>query len=104
MLGGILLGFFAAKKPDIISCELDGRGLRVGTELYQYDTIKSFNIHLGRKPQLLIHSSRIFAPIITVPIEEEDAELIYGLMMENGIPAEDIKPHSSETIMDSLGF
>ncbi|HWA32076.1 MAG TPA: hypothetical protein VG694_01325 [Candidatus Paceibacterota bacterium] len=104
ILGGVLLGFFAIKKPDTIEYELSERGLRAGTRLYPYDNIRSFFVRTDPGPALLIHSDRIFLPVISIPIDPEMAEDIYGAMIAHEIPEEKLTEHSSEKIMDSLGF
>jgi hypothetical protein len=104
ILGGILLGFFASKKPQIVDYELNERGLKVGKSLYPYDTIKSFNVYVGPKSHLVIHTAGILMPILAIPVEEQDTELILEIMLNNGVAPDDIRPHASETIMDRLGF
>ena len=47
-ISGVLLGFFAIKKPDRISYELNERGLKIGTQLYFYENIKSFWVQIDK--------------------------------------------------------
>ena len=74
ILSGLLLGFFAVKKPDIITYELNEKGLIIKNRLYPYKNIKSFWVQLGAhpnagvKPILFIHSERAFMPILSIPI------------------------------------
>src|SRR3989338_4248670 len=80
VLSGILLGFFAKKKPDIVSYELNEKGLRIRTRLYPYENIKSFWVQTEIKPMLFIKSERLFMPIISIPIENflvEDIQSIF---------------------------
>ncbi len=37
ILGGLMLGYFATKKPDMISYELNEKGLKINTEFYPYE-------------------------------------------------------------------
>jgi hypothetical protein len=117
ILSGLLLGFFAIKKPDVIFYELNEGGLRIGNRLYLYENIKSFwvqieqpkathqqNIETIIKPLLFIHSERIFMPIITIPIEEIMAQDIHSLMLSKNIAEEEMQEHLSEKIMEVLGF
>ena len=104
ILGGLLLGYFSIRKPRIVYHKLGEKGLIIGNNLYLYKTIKSFSIQMSPRPMLVVHSARAFMPIITVPIEEEMIPLIEEIMLYNEVPEENIKPHSAETIMDSLGF
>ena len=110
ILSGVMLGFFAIKKPDVISYELNNKGLKIGNRLYPYENIKSFWVQAdlshetNTRPLLFIHSERAFMPIITIPIEEEYAEEIYLTLLSRNIAEEEMKEHPSERIMEILGF
>ena len=104
ILSGILLGFFAIKKPEMISYELNKKGLKIKTRLFPYDTIKAFFVQTAPKPTLFIKSSRMFMPIISMPIESSFSEKIKSTMLSNNVLEEEIKENPSEKIMESLGF
>ncbi|MFA5999631.1 MAG: hypothetical protein WC783_01470 [Candidatus Paceibacterota bacterium] len=109
ILGGILLGVFAKKKPAIITYELNDRGLKVGSYFYPYENIKAFfvqehNNDKKHKPTLFIRSERVFMPIISIPIENEWIENIQNLMLEKNIKEEEMREHISDKIMDYFGF
>ncbi len=110
ILSGVLLGFFANKKPDVISYELNERGLKVRSRLYPYENIKSFWVQVAHPERMLdksilfIKSERLFMPVISVPIDETLAEDIQSIMLAKNIPEEEMREHPSEKIMDRLGF
>jgi len=110
VLSGILLGFFATKKPDIIFYELSSKGLKIRNRLYPYENIKSFWVQVDPnrerqlKPTLFIKSERLFMPVIGIPIEDALAEEIHSIMTSQNIPEEEMREHPSEKIMESLGF
>ncbi|KKS04064.1 MAG: hypothetical protein UU82_C0013G0011 [Candidatus Nomurabacteria bacterium GW2011_GWC2_41_8] len=110
VLGGVLLGFFAIKKPDVISYELNAKGLKIRNRLYPYENIKSFWVQVGAsgetsvKPILFIHSERAFMPILSMPIDETMAEEIHSVMLSNNVEEKEMKEHPSEKIMEVLGF
>jgi hypothetical protein len=104
ILGGLLLGFFAIKKPDIVPYELNVRGLRIRDRLYPYENIKSFWVQTEIKPILFIKSERAFMPIISIPIEKTMAEEIHFIMSSQNIAEEEMREHPSEKIMEILGF
>lgn len=110
ILSGVLLGFFAIKKPEIIFYELNNKGLKIGNRIYPYENIKFFWVQVAEssqtyiKPLLFIHSERAFMPIITIPIEKEDAQEIHSIMILKNIPEKEMKEHPSEKIMEALGF
>lgn len=110
LLSGLLLGFFAIKKPDIVTYELNEKGLKIRNRLYPYENIKSFWVQLdpsgeiNLKPMLFIHSERAFMPILSIPIDEEMAQDIHSVMLSQNIMEEEMKEHPSEKIMEVLGF
>ena len=116
VLSGILLGFFAIKKPDTVTYELNQKGLKIRNRLYLYENIKSFWIQLGPtgetnlpavaglKPILFIHSERGFMPVLSLPIDESIAEDIYSIMLSKNVAEVEMKEHASEKIMEVLGF
>ncbi len=105
IIGGVLLGFFAVKKPDLVFYEINKNGLKIRSRLYPYKNIKSFWIKKEREnPTLFIKSGRIFMPIISMPVKREIVEDIKKMMLENDVLEEEMKEHVSEKIMDSLGF
>lgn len=110
ILSGLLLGYFAIKKPDVVFYELNNQGLKIRTRLYPYENIQSFWVQVGEsgesnlKPLLFIKTERVFMPIIEIPIVEDLAEDIHMVMTSRNIPEEEMKEHASLKIMESLGF
>ena len=104
ILSGVLLGFFAIKKPDLVTYELSENGLKIRDRLYPYENIKSFWVQTEIKPIFFIHSERVFMPILSMPIRREMAEDIHSLMLSKNIAEVEMKEHPSEKIMEALGF
>ena len=110
VISGVMLGFFAVKKPDMIHYEINKKGLKIRNNIYTFDSIKSFWVRTEPKenqinrPALLIHSQRFFLPVISVPIEMESADMIRAIMLEKEIPEEEMQEHISEHLMEVLGF
>jgi hypothetical protein len=103
VLGGGLLGFFAIKKPNTIIYELNEKGLKIGTQLYPYENIKSFWVQ-EVQPTLFIRSERLFMPILSIPIENSMTSEVRDIFIFVNIPEEEMKEHVSDKIMGSLGF
>jgi hypothetical protein len=105
IIGGILLGAFAIKKPDLVFYELNEKGLKIRNRLFPYENIRSFWVeNKSLKPTLFIRSERLFMPIISMPIEQNRGEEIKNFMLSVDVPEEKMKEHMSEKIMESLGF
>ena len=110
ILSGILLGFFAVKKPDTVSYELNNQGLKIRTRVYSYENIKSFWVQIdltgetNLRPMLFIKTERAFMPIISIPIEDNLAEDIHSIFLSKNVPEEEMQEHASLKIMESLGF
>ena len=105
IIGGILLGAFAIKKPDLVFYELNKKGLKIRNRLFPYENIKSFWVKRDEeKPVLFIKSERLFLPVISMPIEQNLAQKIRDFMLSGNVLEEEMKEHPSEKIMDSLGF
>ncbi|MDO8659136.1 MAG: hypothetical protein Q7K54_00895 [Candidatus Parcubacteria bacterium] len=104
ILSGVLLGFFAVKKPDLITYELNNQGLKIRARLYPYEHIKSFWVQTDKKPLLFIKSGRAFMPMISIPINISLAEDIHSIFTGQNVVEEKMKEHPSEKIMESLGF
>src|SRR4029079_5434131 len=92
VISGVLLGFFAIKKPDMVTYELNDKGLAVRDRLYLYETLKSFWVQSTSLSEyaekdvfirrlLFIHTERAFMPVISMPIEDVLAEKIRAVML-----------------------
>ena len=110
LLSGFLLGFFAVKKPDTVTYELNEKGLKIRDRIYPYENIKSFWVQIDMsgetnlKPIFFVHSERAFMPIISMPINEMIAEDIHSIMLAQNVAEVEMKEHPSEKIMEILGF
>ncbi len=110
ILSGLILGFFAIKKPEVINYELNDAGLKIQDRLYPYENIKAFWVQVAVpsnpkiKPTLFIHSQRAFMPVISMPIAENMAETIHAVFSAQNIPEQEMREHVSEKIVEVLGF
>lgn len=111
IVGGLLMGFFAIKKPDMVFYELNEKGLKIRDRIYLYENIKAFWVQKPLSddgkvmpPALFIKSQRLLVPVFSVPIEETSVVKIHNLMLAHDVPEEEMKEHPSEKIMEALGF
>jgi len=111
IIGGVLMGFFAIKKPDMVFYELNEKGLKIRNRIYLYENIKAFWVQKSLSddgkimpPALFIKSQRLLVPVFSVPIEEISVVKIHNIMLAYDVPEKEMKEHPSEKIMESLGF
>src|SRR3989344_6563572 len=102
VLSGVLLGYFAIKKPEMVPYELNNKGLKIRTRLYPYENIRSFWVQAdpALKPILFIKTERAFMPVISIPIEIGFAEDIHFILTSKNVAEEEMKEHPSHKIME----
>ena len=81
------MGLFAIKKPDMVSYEINEKGLKIQNRIYPYEKIKAFWVQKplsddGKEmtPALFIKSERLLVPIFSVPIEEINVNKIHNII------------------------
>jgi hypothetical protein len=78
--------FLSARKPkEKTFFQITAKGVRRSDTLYRYKTIDSFWVEVEEddEPTLLLHTSRVMAPIISIPLSEEmDPEQIRSFLGE----------------------
>jgi hypothetical protein len=111
IIAGLLMGYIAIKKPNIVLYELNEKGLKINNRIYLFENIKAFWVQKTltdkgetMKPALFIKSERLLVPVFSVPLEENDLEEIHNIMITHNVPEEEMKEHPSEKIMEALGF
>jgi len=112
ILGGLLLGYFTIRKPELIHYELNNKGLKVKDRLFPYEDIKHFWVHAyilpdsdeSIEPSLFINTSRLFLPVMQIPIDEHLGSHIRSIMLSNTVEEKEMKQHPSIKIMETLGF
>lgn len=110
IIAGILLGFFAIKKPETVTYELTDKGFKMKTRLYPYEDLKAFWVQIQvpkteiKKPILFLKSTRVFLPVLSIPIDEEIAPKIKEILTQKNVPEEEMHEHVSDKVMENLGF
>ncbi len=73
--GGMLL-LINLRGPKQLSIQINNEGITMEGTLYKYREIKSFFVHEGESPKLMIETSRHFLPVITIPLNEDIAKTV----------------------------
>ncbi len=93
---------YARRPPQEITFALTAKGLLAGRELYPYKTIKHFSIPKDGE-KLIIESSRVFLPRITIPIEPPIASRLRD-ELKRRIKEVEHEDHLLDTLADRLGI
>ncbi|OHA83921.1 MAG: hypothetical protein A2937_03205 [Candidatus Yonathbacteria bacterium RIFCSPLOWO2_01_FULL_47_33b] len=96
--------------PEIITCELSRKGVRVGKTFYPWETLESFWIleeHVTEKEhasaKLLLTSQKSFMPHIVIPLVNAPIEDIHHILSQMLIEEPQSEP-LPDRVMRKLGF
>lgn len=105
ILGAIVLGFYANKRPEVIDVAISEEGVMVQNYLYPFETLKGFAVdqhELGT--YLLIETSRTLVPVVSIPLPEQlDPDALSDLLKTRVEPKKLEEPLSHK-LMEVLGF
>lgn len=106
LLIALVLGLFAARKPNVVQFSITPRGVRIDNTLYAYQNIESFAIEElspDHTPKLIIAPRGIMRPTLVIPIIEVHPDDVHNLLREFLPEAEHSEP-LSHRVMEWLGF
>ncbi len=104
VVSSFTLSLFASRKPEIINIDITESGIKIGKNMYPYSSLKAFWINdYGDFGNLLLRSSGVINPLISIPIIKIDPEKIREILLEY-IREEEIIEPLSQKIMEYLGF
>lgn len=99
-----IIFIYAKRKPEIINIDITESGIKIGKNMYPYSSLKAFWINdYGDFGNLLLRSSGVINPLISIPIIKIDPEKIREILLEY-IREEEIVEPLSQKIMEYLGF
>ncbi len=85
-IGAFTVAMFAVRKPNIVEYVLTARGVKIGSQLYPYQTLKHFWVHENEgsdERKLLIVSDRPLTPLIAIPIHGDiSTEELRGFLLQ----------------------
>ncbi len=105
LIAGVTTGLVANREPDIIPFAVNNRGIRVADTLYPYSTLECFYLdeEHERGPQLLARSTKLFMPLIIMPIPAEYIEEIETIL-EPRLPEEHLEEPLANKLLEIFGF
>lgn len=74
LLAGFTIALFGMRQPPLHRFELSERGVRIGSKLYPYTSLRSFWVadhHDFLPPKLLVTSHKPFVPHLVIPLAED---------------------------------
>ncbi len=94
----------ASKKPKIVHCEINDRGVIINNILYPFLTLDSFWIDPEEQnPKVMIKSHKTFMPYIIIPIEEVDPEQVRDILL-NYISETEHSESLFQKLLERFGF
>ncbi len=105
VIGAFVLALFAARPPNVISVEINAKGVRVEKTLYPFRSLKSFWIdedhHDGAR--LILVSQKMIMPYVTVPVAHEEIDALRDFL-ETNLKSEPFEESPFQIILDRLGL
>lgn len=105
LIAGTTVGFIANQEPKTIPFAVSTRGLRMGNTLYPYSTLECFYLDEDHPmgPQLLARSTKLFMPLIIMPVPPEYLEEIETIL-ETRLPEEHLEEPLANKLLEIFGF
>lgn len=103
ILGALLLALFSIRKPQIITFEINSKGLVVHRKLYLFKDLDAFWITPEGSPRLLVQSKRTFVPLISIPLENVDTARVHALL-QGKLEERELEDSLAVQFLERLGF
>ena len=104
-IGAFVIAMLAAREPNVITIEVNEKGIVIERTFYPFKTLKSFWVddehHHG--PRLVLRSQKPFAPYVIVPINYEDLDELREFL-EAKLEAEPFEESPLQIFIERLGF
>ena len=105
ILAAIILGAYAARKPDIIEIAISDAGIRIRKYFYPFEKIKSFGIDESELGSfLIIESDRMITPFVSIPLPLTLDSDGLAALLRTKLPEKPHEEQASHKIMEHLGF
>ncbi len=104
IVGSCALVVHASKRPRMMHCEINDRGVVINDILYPFLSLESFWIDAHQRPaKIIIKSHKMLMPFITIYIDEVDPEEVREILLNYIAETEHIEP-LSQKLLEVLGF
>ncbi len=106
LISGCCLIMFTLRHPQDVTYIIETKGLTMGKDLYDWKSIKSFNIKNNETDsfaKLLIETSKYMLPVYTIPVPKELEPKIKETLLKK-LTRSEIDESKSMVFMEKLGF
>jgi len=105
MLGGAVMLILASRPPRILTYAVTARGVRIDDTLFPYTTLEGYAIDEENisGPQLLVRSSKLFMPLLILPLPHEHVDDIEDLIADR-LPEEHLEEPLIYKILEFFGL
>lgn len=106
LLAALILGYYAARKPNIIEISISDMGITVRKYFYAFEKLKSFSIDETDVSgnHLMIESDRMVMPVIGIALPDTISPDELRRLLKTKIPEKPMKKQISHQVMEHLGF
>ena len=104
LIGGTSMIGFAGKKPKILSCEIDWRGITIDNDTHRFHEFVSFWIVEKKNENLLLLiPQKTLAQQTIVPLGNADLYTVHSILSKH-LPEEQNSEPLAHKLMECLGF
>jgi hypothetical protein len=106
-IAGLILIFRGNNLPRLMNCEITNRGIIFGENILPYDNFEGFFVEIdhsgNQKHKILLKSQKLLAPLMVVPADNQDPELIHSVLVKK-LKEEKLQESIWVKVAEILGF
>jgi hypothetical protein len=105
VIGTLVLAIHSVRHPDLVSFEINVRGIKIDKNLYPYTSLESFWIEEKTDSyKLIIKSEKTLLPYLVLPLTEElESDALRSFLQEH-LHEEELEEPFTHKLLDTLGF
>lgn len=105
LVGAGSMAIVTLRRPRTISFTVNMRGVQIDETFHPYSTLESFYIDDVNytKPQLLLKSKKIYAPLIIIPVPTAHVADVDAILGER-LPEEELEEPFINVLLEFFGF
>lgn len=96
------LGFYGAKRPDILDITLSQKGVTVKKFFHDYRAFDGFWVD-GEERKIHLSTRSTVMPMMTIPLGDEDPDEVREFLMQH-LEEKELHESTAHRIMEMLGF